>query len=85
MWGDQELTGVEEISVDYDIEEHRTLELVNQPITGEMTFKLNFDYFNYMWLAREIGKRNPKKGKWIAKIAEPLNPVRVILPQYVKK
>ena len=51
--------------------------LHNIPVV-EQTLTLNVFYWQLLWLASMIEKQNPKKAKWIRKLAEPHNPLKLM-------
>jgi hypothetical protein len=44
----------------------------------EQTLTLNVYYWQLLWLASMIERQNPKKAKWIRRLAEPHNPLRLV-------
>lgn len=52
-------------------------QLINEITVVEQTLTLNVYFYQLLWLAKQIEPQNPKKAKWIRKLAAPHNPLRL--------
>lgn len=50
----------------------------DKSVVVEQNLTLNVYYYQLMWLASMIEKQNPKKAKWLRKLAKPHNPLRLV-------
>lgn len=45
---------------------------------ADQTLTLNIYYYQLLWLAKMIEPQNSKKAKWLRRLAEPHNPLRIL-------